>query len=161
MRDAQDKAPGADSDAGQAHPPRREFGGGGSYGHDAVLSDVAETIRTCSDEERAKLARFLTVQAEENLGERPGASRILLWLGVVAAGREPNRLDLADIPAAEREYVVELARRLEGIVREQAALDSVSTPADLEDPAPNDDVTDPVAEVWRHLADTVHRSLVN
>lgn len=125
-----------------------------------MLSDVAEAIRRCTEEDRAKLARFLTVQAEENLALRPGASRILTWLGVVAAGREPNNLSLDDIPVEDREYVVALAAQLEGIVREQSALESVQTVQDLETLGDSTAVaSDPVAEVWRRLATTVHRSL--
>lgn len=125
-----------------------------------MLPDVAEAIRQCTEADRAKLARFLTVQAEENLALRPGASRILTWLGVVAAGREPNELSLDDIPVEDRQYVVALAAQLEGIVREESALESARTVEDLEGPAePAEGTPDPLAEVWRRLARTVKESL--
>lgn len=121
-----------------------------------MLEEVAAAIENCSDGERAKLARFLAAQAEEKISARPGVSRIFSWLGVVAAGREPNAISLRDISEDDRMYVRDLATTLEQVVQDQAALDSADTPHDL---AVSSEQPHPVSAVWGTLRRVMQRSL--
>lgn len=123
-----------------------------------MLEEVANAIEDCSEGSRAKLARFSAAQAEEKLSDRPGVSRIFLWLGVVAAGREPNTISLTDIPEEDRMYVRDLAATLEQVVHDQAALDSADTPHEL---ATGSEQPHPVSAVWRTLRRVMERSLSN
>lgn len=120
-----------------------------------MLKEVANAIEDCSEGERAKLARFSAAQAEEKLSDRPGVSWIFSWLGVVAAGREPNAVSLQDISEDDRMYVRDLSATLEQVVQDQAALDSADTPHDLTVSSE----LHPVGAVWRKLRRVMQRSL--
>lgn len=122
-----------------------------------MLELVARSIAECSEQDRARLARFFAAQTEEKLSSRPGVSRILSWLGVAAAGREPHPVALTEIPVEDRAYIRDLAITLERLVRDEAALNSAETPEDMEEAVDPD--TSPVAAVWALLAEVMERSL--
>lgn len=121
-----------------------------------MLDSVERALEQCSDAERAKVARFAAAQAEQNLNERPGASRIFSWLGVLAAGRQPHEISLSDTSQEDRMYVMEVSATLQQVTQGQSTLEHADTPQQLVDGEPH---ASPTASVWGELRSAVADSL--